>query len=196
MVPPQFTARPRPHPAPADRKRNTGRTRLRLLTVQQSRSERNSARSHCCLTPADSSLEEGWSRLLVFFIAFVFMTLPLFPNKVNKKLRHNAEIAALFFVQYDVPCFVIHYNPSGPPPITIKSYNSILYQTFRLFMQRFPQHRHDQKRQAAADERSKQLRPCKHGRQHLQHGRCQHNDVTQLLAQQSAGGNATNDFDH
>ena len=113
MVPPQFTAKPRPHPAPTDRKRNIGRPRLHLLKA--SAEPLRKVFSAVPLLPCTGRQlsERRISHLLVFFIAFVFMTLPLFPAKVNKKLRHNAEFAALFFVQYDTCHRIIHCISPG-----------------------------------------------------------------------------------
>jgi len=83
VVPPQFTALQRPHPVPTDRKRDIGRTRLRLLQVSAEplRKEFGAILLLSCTGRQLSERRTG--RVLVFVIAFVLLTLPLFPNKVN-----------------------------------------------------------------------------------------------------------------
>ena len=72
-----------PHPILTDRKRNIGRTRLRLLdgSAEPLRKEFGAV----LLLPCTRRQLSGrrMRRVLVFIIAFVLITLPLFQNKVN-----------------------------------------------------------------------------------------------------------------
>ena len=84
MVPPQFTAKVRPLPVPTDRKRDIGRTRLRLLQISAEplRKEFGAVLLLPCTKRQLSGKRMG---ALTGFrhCVCIFITLPLFPSKVN-----------------------------------------------------------------------------------------------------------------